>query len=116
MRSLIFGDGREAVVVEGGGAGGFRNSPIDGACGRHITDASAQFPAQMERGENTAEFGEVRRGGIQRNLKLLQRGRNGIMRQAKQLGALLLRELLAGEFLTGCRVDCGVAGFSFFWL
>jgi hypothetical protein len=44
-------------------------------------------------------LGQMRGGTIQRDLAVLQRGRNGIVRQAKQQSAFLRRELLRGGFL-----------------
>ena len=111
MRGFFFGYGRETVVVKGGGAGGFRYGTVDRAGGLHVADTSAQFfsalifsalifstriVAQVKRSEDAAEFGEVRRGRIQRDLAMLQGGGNGIMRQAEQLSAFR-----AGKFLDG---------------
>jgi hypothetical protein len=50
----------------------------------------------VERSESAAGFGKVRSGRLQRNLSMLESGRDGIMRQSKQLAAFL-----AGEFLGG---------------
>jgi len=113
MRSFLFGNRREAVVVESGGASGFRHGPVDRASGNYIAHASAQLfvaaiTAQIERSENPAMFGKVSSRGLERKLELLQRGSNGIVRQAKQQGALF-----AGEFLAGSRAGCGFAAFRF---
>ena len=115
MRSFFLSDGREAVVVESGGARGFRHGAEDWAGGQNVADAAAQFffaliflvltlsvliwtvSAQIERGENTAGFGEVRSGRVQGNLAASQSRRNGIVRQAKQLHALFVREFLNGN-------------------
>src|ERR1039458_10326336 len=110
MRSFLRGEGQEAVVVESGGARGFCHGPEDGAGGQDVADTSAQFffalilsvpiwspvSAEVERSENSARLGEVRGGRIERNLAMLERRSNGIVRQAKQLGAFF-----AGEFLNG---------------
>jgi len=48
----------------------------------------------MERSESAAGFCKVRSGRIQRNLPMLESGRDGIVSQAKQLGAFV-----AGKFL-----------------
>jgi hypothetical protein len=48
--------------------------------------------AQVERGENAAGFGKVRSGSFERELALFERGRNGIVRQAKQQGTFFARE------------------------
>lgn len=98
MRSFVRGYGRKAVVVESGGTRGFRDSTIDRTGGKHIANASAQLSKQIERSESAARFGEVRSRGIERNLAALQRGGNGIVRQAKQEGALFRRKFLGGDF------------------
>src|SRR5580693_490266 len=113
MRSFFDGNRWEAVVVESRGARGFRHSLVDRAGRRRIADAAAQlFSAltfsrrtvsrqkEVERSEYAAGLGKMRSRGLQGNLAMLERGRNGVVRQAQQLIAFL-----AGEFLDGshCR-------------
>jgi len=117
VRSLLDGNRAETVIVESRGTRGFRYSPVDRARGQHVANAPAQFfPAlsfsaaifswwtlrqimlQIDRSENATRLSQVRSWGIQRNLAMLQRGRNGIVRQAKQLTTLFARKLLAGGY------------------
>lgn len=76
MRDFFVGDGREAIVVKGGGASGFRHSPVKRAGRQHVADASSKFSAQIERRENAAElrekFGEMSGPVIQRNFAMLE--------------------------------------------
>src|ERR1700692_2008825 len=112
MSSFFFGEGRKAVVVESGGPRGFCHRPVDRAGGQYIANASAKIPTQIERSERAAMLGKMRSGNIQRNLAALQRGGNSIMRQMKQLGALMERELLHVSFLVWRCADRRFAGFG----
>jgi len=118
MRSFFRSYRREAVVVESRGASRFCHSPVDGVSRQHVADASPQRSfettfsrpifsqkvlAQVKRSENPAKLGKVRSGSIERNLAALQRGGNRIVRQAKQYGALLGRELMARFRRSGNR-------------
>lgn len=71
-RRLVCSDGRETVIVKGGGPRGFRYGAIDRANRQHIADASPQFTVQVERCESPTSFGKVRRGWIQTNLSMLK--------------------------------------------
>ncbi len=111
-RCLLCCDGREAIIVEGSRPRGFRYSTIDRANRQHVADASAQLTAEVERSENPAGLGKVRRRWIQTNLSLLKRRRNGIVREAEQHHPLFGRELLAGKFLAD--MSCAALGSA--WL
>src|SRR5208337_1659184 len=102
MRGFVLSNWREAVVVKGGGAGGFRHGAVDRSGGGYIADAPAQLAVQVERGKDSARLGEVRSGRVEGNFARLQCGRNGIVRQAQEQSALFLRELLARRF-RGCN-------------
>jgi len=116
MRSFFPSNRRKAVVVESRGTRGFRHGSIDRA-GAHIADAATQFfsalasskrivcrtivsrqiVAQVERSEYSAGLGKVRGRGLEGNLPMIEGGRDGIMRQTKQLDALFLGEFLDGN-------------------
>src|ERR1039458_649234 len=97
MRRFVSGNRREAVVVEGGGTGGLRHGAVDRRSRQNIADTAAQLAKQIERSESAASFSQMRSGRIQRKLAMLQRGRNGIVGQTQQQGALFRGELLGGN-------------------
>ena len=111
IRSFFHRDRREAIVIESGRTRGFRHGAEDCKVREYVTDASAQLSTHVERSENSTGFREVRGGRVQRNLEMLQRRRNGIVRQAKQQSALVMR-----KFLAGIRVGYGFAAFRFIHL
>lgn len=94
MRSFFFGDWREAVVIERGGPCSLCHGPIDRIPREYIADTSTQLSPQIERSECSSRFSEMGARSIQGNLKIIQRGSNGIVRQVKQMTALL-----RGEFV-----------------
>src|SRR5580658_9108450 len=97
MRSFVFSNRREAIVIEGGGTGGLRHSAVDRRGRQDIAHTAAQFATQVERSESAARFSQMRSGRLQRELAALQRKRNRIMREAQQQGTLFWREFLGGD-------------------
>ena len=80
MRSLVGRDRWKAVVVKGSGAGGFHNGAVERAGGQHVADAPPKLSAQIKRSKDAAMFVEVGAGGVVRNVEVLQRGANRIVR------------------------------------
>ena len=90
-----FGQGyvREASVFESGGAGRAGDGAIDGVCGEDVADASAQGAAQVKRSEGAARLGEMIGWRVEWDLALFERGEDGLVSEAQQLGAFV-----GGEF------------------
>ncbi len=81
VRSFVGGDGREAIVVEGGRAGSFGDGAVEGSGGKSVADAAAQFAGQVQRSEDATHFGEVRSRRFKRDRTTFESGRNGVMSQ-----------------------------------
>jgi len=100
MRSFFFGDWRKTVVIESRGPSGLRHRSVDRITRVNVADASPQFAPQIKRSERSTRLGKTGIRSIQRNLAaFLQRGRNGVVRQAKQLSAFLRGEFWSGTIL-----------------
>ena len=56
---LFYCDWGKTVVIESGGAGGFRNGAVDWTARQHVADTPAQFALQIERSESPARFGKM---------------------------------------------------------
>jgi len=118
-------DRRKPVVIEGSGACGLRNCAVDRATGKHVADTPTQFffsavfflrifllesVTQIQRSESAARFSKMRSRRIQTNLSMLKRGKNGIVRQAKQLEALFMGEFVTAECPAWSRTGCSALG------
>ena len=57
MRSFVFSDGREAIIVESGRARCLRDGAIDRGSRKNIADTAAQLAAQIERSESAPRLG-----------------------------------------------------------
>jgi hypothetical protein len=80
MWSFLFGDWREAVVIERGCPCSLCHGAADRIPREYIADTSTQLSPQIERSERPSGLGEMGVRRIQGNLKIFQRGSYGIVR------------------------------------
>ena len=78
------GHGWEAIVVKCCCPCRFCDSAINRAGRQHIPDASSQGGVSIQRSESAPRLGQVRRGRIQRDFPVIQRGKDRLMRQPQQ--------------------------------
>src|SRR5579872_6817017 len=97
MLSLGNTDRVEACVFECGCACRLDHRSVDRTDGQNVSDTTSQFAPQIQGSKSPTRFGEMMRGRFQRNLAMLERGKNRVMREQEQLLALVLREFTWGR-------------------